>query len=347
MSGAVEPVSVAVVGAGYWGKNYVRNLAHLPGANLRWVCDRDPQALARCARLAPGARLTAELDEVLADATVQAIVVATPAPVHAAPTIAALRAGKHVLVEKPMATTTSDAAAMVAAADAAGRTLMVGHLMLYHPAVERLQRMVRAGELGRIYYMYALRVNLGQVRRDENALWSFAPHDLSIIQCLLEQQPETVAARGHAYLQPGVEDVVFLNLDYPDQTMAQIQLSWLDPHKERRLTVVGSRKMVIFDDTHANEKLRVYDKGFDRPPDYESFGEFLALRDGDVHIPSVALNEPLAAECLHFLHCVRTGTPPRTSARDGLAVVKVLDAAARSLLAGGAPMRIAAAEPAS
>jgi predicted dehydrogenase len=336
----MSPVRVAVVGAGYWGRNFVRNFASLPEAQLAWVCDLDDEARRRAARLAPAAHVTAELSEVLADPEVQAVVLATNAVYHAGQAVAALRAGKHVLVEKPMATTVADAEAMVHAADEARRLLLVGHLMLYHPAVERLREIAESGELGRVYYLYALRVNLGRIRRDENALWSFAPHDLSIILELLHAQPVTVWARGECYLQAGVEDVVFLNLQFADRTMAQIQLSWLDPRKERRLTVVGSRKMVVFDDGHATEKLRVYDKGFDRPPEYDSYGDYLSLRDGDIHIPHVDLVEPLTAECRHFLRCITEGAIPRSDGRAGLAVVRILAAAERSMRAGGSPVSL-------
>jgi len=203
--------------------------------------------------------------------------------------------------------------------------------MIYHPALDKLHALIRSGELGDIYYLYSLRVNLGRLRRDENALWSLAPHDLSMILHLIDEQPSEVAARGECYLQPGIEDVVFVNLRFPDRKMAQVQLSWLDPRKERRLTVVGSKKMVEFDDVHPIEKLRIYDKGFDRPPAFRGFGEYLTLRHGDVHIPRVDMVEPLAAECAHFLDCIRTGAQPRSGAQSGLDVVRVLAAADRSL----------------
>jgi predicted dehydrogenase len=336
----VSRVRVGVVGAGYWGRNYVRSLAALPEAELAWVCDRSADARARAAKLAPGARLTGVLDEMLADRELAAVAIATNAVHHHEHACAALAAGKHVLVEKPMAVTVEGAEEMVRRAAAAGRLLMVGHLMLYHPAVERLRAIVAGGELGRLYYLYALRVNLGRIRRDENALWSFAPHDLSIILALVDSAPESVSARGACYLQPGVEDVVFLNLRFADHVMAQIQLSWLDPRKERRLTVVGSRKMVVFDDGHATEKLRIYDKGFVEPPEFSSFGEYLSIRNGDIHIPHLELGEPLAAECRHFLACVASGAPPRTSGEDGLRVVRILAAAEASLRAGGAPVAL-------
>ena len=240
-----------------------------------------------------------------------------------------------------MAVSVAQAEEMVAVAEEVGRVLMVGHLMLYHPAVEKLREIVGGGELGQVYYMYALRVNLGRIRSDENALWSFAPHDLSIMRYLLGAEPSTVWARGECYLQPDVEDVVFVNLQFPDRTMAQIQLSWLDPRKERRLTVVGSRKMVVFDDTHATEKLRIYDKGFDRPPEYDSYGDYLSIRNGDIHIPHIDLAEPLGVECRHFLDCVAQDKVPRTSSRDGLEVVRILAAAERSLREGGRPITLA------
>jgi predicted dehydrogenase len=331
---------VAVVGAGYWGRNYVRNLHGVADAELRWVCDLAEEARARAAKLAPTARITAKLDEVLADPEVEAVVVATNATHHHAHALAALRAGKHVLVEKPMAVSVAQAEEMVAEAKRAGRVLMVGHLMLFHPAVVRLRQLIETGELGRVYYMVAVRVNLGKVRSDENALWSFAPHDLAIILELLRASPEEVWARGECYLQPGIEDVVFVNLRFADRRMAQIHLSWLDPHKERRLTVVGSRKMVVFDDTHATDKLRVYDKGFDQPPEYNTYGEYLSLRDGDIHIPHLELVEPLTAECKHFLRCVREGTTPRTDGKQGLEVVRILAGAERSLREGGVPIKL-------
>ena len=239
---------------------------------------------------------------------VDAVVLATPAITHADLACLALRAGKHVFVEKPVALDVAGAEAVAAAAAASGKTVMVGHLMLYHPAVERMRTLVAAGELGELYYLYATRVNLGRLRTDENALWSFAPHDLSMIDYLLGALPETVSARGGSYLQPGIEDVVFLSLRFGRQ-MAHVHLSWLDPHKERRLTVVGSKKMVVFDDV-ATEKLRIYDKGYDRPPSFERYDEYLTIRHGDIHIPHLDMTEPLAAECRHFVDCCRTGNSP-------------------------------------
>lgn len=326
-----DPVRVAVVGAGYWGINHVRAFAGLAGARLVAVCDADAGARARAARFAPTARLESSLDALLAASDVDAVVLVTPARDHAEQSCAVLAAGKHLLVEKPLALTVAGAQGVVAAAGRANRVAMVGHLMLYHPAVVRLRELLQGGELGDVYYMHSQRVNLGRLRRDENALWSLGPHDLSMIFWLLGEEPMEVTARGESYLQPGVEDVVFVTLRFPDRKLAQVQLSWLDPRKERRLTVVGSKKMVEFDDVHPSEKLRVYDKGFDRPPEFTQYGEYLTIRQGDVRIPRVPGDEPLLIECAHFVDCCRTGARPRSPVEDGLAVVRALAQASASL----------------
>jgi predicted dehydrogenase len=334
-------VRVAVAGAGYWGINHVRAFARLPGAELVAVCDPDERSRTRAAALAPKARLESSYEALLTSPEIDAVVLATPAVQHATQAQAALAAGRHVFVEKPLALTAVDARATVEAARAAHRTLMVGHLMLFNPAFQRLAELVRSGELGRVYYLYALRVNLGRLRRDENALWSFAPHDLSMILSLVSSPPVSVAARGEAYLQPGVEDVVFVNLGFSDRTMAQIQLSWLDPRKERRLTVVGSKKMVELDDAHPSEKLRIYDKGYDRPPEFTQYGEYLTVRQGDVHIPRIDMAEPLELECRHFIECIQQGKTPRSDGPSALKVVELLEAASASLHHGGQPVAIA------
>jgi predicted dehydrogenase len=331
---------VGVVGAGYWGINHVRAFAQAKGSQLAVVCDPDQKMLDRAGRIAPSARLLTSFDEALA--AVDAVVLASPATLHANQAIRALSAGKHVLVEKPLALTPADADAVVAEAERAGRVLMVGHLMLYHPGYELVRQLVAGGEIGDVYYLYSIRVNLGRLRRDENALWSFAPHDISMILDLLGRSPISVAARGQAYLQPGVEDVVFVNMTFADRTMAQVQLSWLDPRKERRLTVVGSKKMIEFDDTHATEKIRIYNKGYDRPPTFTQYGEYLTVRHGDIYIPRLDMTEPLAVEVSHFIDCCTTGKPPRTGARQAREVVAVLDAAQTSLQRGGIPIDLTA-----
>jgi len=333
-------VKLAVVGVGAWGVNHVRAFARLKNVEVVSVCDGAPEARARALNIAPRARADADIAAVLGDPAIEAVVLATPAVTHARLAQEVLAAGKHVLVEKPLALSTADAEAVVRAAETSGKVLMVGHLMLFHPAVERLRRMVQAGELGTVYYLYAQRVNLGRVRRDENALWSLAPHDISMILALLDEAPVSVSARGGSYLQKGIEDVVFVSLHFPSGVMANIQLSWLDPRKERRLTVVGSKKMVELDDAHPVEKLRIYDKGYDRPPSFTEYAEFLAIRNGDIHIPMVSMAEPLDLECRHFVDCVEHGKRPLTDGQSALAVVRVLEAASRSLAADGTPIEI-------
>ena len=228
-------------------------------------------------------------------------------------------------------------------AAAAGVPVLVGHLLLFHPAVERLRAMVRGGELGNLYYLYSQRVNLGQIRPDENALWSFGPHDVSVALDLLGKSPVRVSAHGRSYLQAGIEDVVFLTMQFESGVIAHAQMSWLDPHKERRLTVVGSKKMVVFDDMQIREKLKIYDKGVDRPPEYGSYGESLAIREGDVYVPRVSNIEPLAAELRHFVAVARRTAKPAVDAVAGLEVVRVLTAASESLAEGGRAIELASA----
>lgn len=324
------PIRVAVAGAGYWGINLVRTFAHEPRAQLTWICDASEEARARAARLAPEARQERSFAALLEADDIDAVVIATPAATHAELAISALSAGKHVFVEKPLALSADDAERVAQAAREAGTVLMVGHLMIYHPVVEYLRDLIKSGDLGTIHYLYSARVNLGRVRRDENALWSFAPHDLSMIDFLLEAEPERVQALGKCYLNPGIEDVVFVTLEFANQQMAHIHLSWLDPRKERRLTVVGSKKMVVFDDV-SSEKLRIYDKGYERPPEFTDFGEYLAIRSGGVYIPHIKMSEPLARECGHFIDCIQTGATPRSGIDHAMRVVKVLQAAQGSL----------------
>ncbi len=332
--------TVAVVGAGHWGRNLVRNFHAIPEARLKWVVDLDGARLRKMETLFPGIRTSRELAPVLEDDEVEAVVVSASARAHHELAKAALLSGRHTYVEKPLALTAADAEDLVRTADAAGRILMTGHLLLHHPAVLRLKDLVDSGELGDIYYVYSQRVNLGIIRKDENALWSFAPHDLSVMLFLLDAEPATVSARGAAYLQEGIEDVAFVNLRFPDGRMGHVQLSWLDPHKLRRFTVVGSRKMAVFDDMEPQEKIRVYDKGARATGEYASFGDYIGLRFGDIWIPHVDSAEPLRLECEHFLSCIRTGETPRSDGRNGLAVVRVLEAASRSLAEDGAPVAL-------
>ncbi|HXB64711.1 MAG TPA: Gfo/Idh/MocA family oxidoreductase [Solirubrobacteraceae bacterium] len=330
-----EPIRVGVAGLGYWGPNLARNLAAIPGCQLRWLCDPSEQARGKAAPRFPGVRLTADIEELLGDPELDAVVLATPVPTHAELAVSALEAGKHCFVEKPLATTADDAQRAVEAAARAERTLMVGHLLEYHPAVDRLKQLLDEGELGNLYYVYGNRLNLGKLRADENALWSLGAHDVSVILRLIGEEPSECVAHGRSYVREGVEDVVFCYLRFPSGIVAHLHLSWLDPHKERRLTVVGAKRMATFDDMQLEGKLTVYDKGFDE--DTRSWGEYIA-RSGAIFSPPIPPVEPLRVECEHFVECLRTGAAPRSDGHSGLRVVRVLERLQRSLdHAGAAP----------
>jgi predicted dehydrogenase len=323
-----RPVRAGVVGLGYWGPNIARNLAAIDGCEVRWLCDGDPRALEKLASSFPDARTTTKLDELLGDGELDAVALATPVPTHAELAIAVARAGKHCFVEKPLATSAADAEAAVEAADDARRVLMVGHLLEYHPAVVLLKALVDRDELGPLRYVYGNRLNLGKLRADENALWSLGAHDVSVVLHLIGEEPEECLAHGASYVQPGIQDVVFCYLRFPSGIVAHLHLSWLDPHKERRLTVVGARRMATFDDMVVEGKLAVYDKGFDE--DARSWGEYIT-RSGDIFSPQIANAEPLRLECEHFVQCIRDGATPRSDGRSGLRVVRVLERLQRSL----------------
>jgi predicted dehydrogenase len=327
--------TVGVVGLGYWGPNLARNFDRLPDAELTWLCDASEDALARVGAGFPTARTTTSLDDLLADDALDAVVVATPVPTHAEIGTRVLAAGKHCFVEKPLARSEPEAAEVVGAAQEAGRVLMVGHLLEYHPGVERLSELVRSGELGDLRYIYSNRLNLGKHRQDENALWSLGAHDVSVILRLAGEEPYECTAVGESYVKEGVEDVVFAFMRFESGLTAHMHLSWLDPHKERRFTVVGSKRMATFDDMELERKLTVYDKGFDE--DYSSYGEYIA-RSGDVFSPRVPNEEPLRIECRHFLDCIRDGAEPRSGGESALRVVRVLERLQRSLT-DGAPAR--------
>ena len=331
------PVSVGVVGLGYWGPNLARNFNGLPGCELRWLCDASEAARERVAASFTRARITSDLDDLLADPDLDAVVVATHVPSHAELALRVLAAGKHCFVEKPLAQSVSEAEQVDAAAEEGGRVLMVGHLLEYHPGVEKLKEIAASGELGDLYYLYGNRLNLGKLRADENALWSLGAHDVSVLLRLVEQEPAEVHAYGESYMRPGVEDVVFCFLRFPSGLTAHLHLSWLDPHKERRFTVVGARRMATFDDMAIEQKVTVYDKGFDQS--FSNYGEYIA-RSGDVWSPRISNEEPLRIECRHFLECMREGQRPRSDGASGVRVVRVLEELSRSLAgtSRGAPV---------
>lgn len=348
MSGAApsKRVRVGVVGLGYWGPNLARNFDALPDAEVTWLCDADPAALERHALNHRQARTTADLDDLLGDESLDAVVIATHVPSHAALATRVLKAGKHVFVEKPLGATLAETERLAELADRSPGVLMVGHLLEYHPGIERLRELVAGGDLGEIRYVYCMRVNLGKLRTDENALLSLGPHDISVALSLVGETPDEVWARGESYVNPGVEDVVFGYLRFPSGIAAHLHVSWLDPHKERRITVVGSERMATFDDMKIEGKLSVYDKGFDQK--FESHSEYMA-RSGDIWQPHISNEEPLRVECRHFIECVREGRAPRTDQHSGLRVVRVLEGLQNSLRerreAGGSAAAQAAGDP--
>jgi predicted dehydrogenase len=305
-----------VTGLGYWGPNLARNFDALAGSELAWICDGNTDIHPKFAALYPNARITASFDEMLADDTLDAVVLATPVPTHADLAVRVLEAGKHCFVEKPLALTVADAERAVAAAERAGKVLMVGHLLQYHPGVNKLKELVDSGELGEIRYIYGNRLNLGKVRTEENALWSLGAHDISVLLHLAgNEEPYEFSCRGEAYMTPGVEDVVFGFMRFPSGLSAHLHLSWLDPHKERRFTVVGTAKMATFDDMDPERKVTIFEKSVE---DY-------VARSGDTWSPSVPLGEPLRIECQHFLDCIVEGRTPVSDGASGLRVVRVLE----------------------
>lgn len=333
-----RPVRVGVVGYGYWGPNLVRNLAKLDDADLAVVCDVSDRNLAKLAAAYPELPTSRDVGAMLSDFDLDAVVVATSAPTHFAIAEQVIEAGKHCYVEKPLTLKSSDAEELVRLADEHGVVLQVGHLMEYHSAINWIRDRIASGDLGDVLYLYAQRLNLGKVRTEENAFWSLAPHDVSVALYLLGEAPDFVSATGAAYLNDGVQDTVFANLHFASGKMANIHVSWLDPHKVRRFTIVGTKKMLVFDDMEATEKIWIYDRGVGAPTDAMAFGEDLTLRFGEIVAPYVPVKEPLAAEVQHFLDCCAGGVTPRSDGRDGLRVVRVLEAVDESMAAGGAPV---------
>lgn len=330
---APEQLRVGLIGFGLWGPHYARLLAGtMTSARLAACAEPAAARLAAFERMYPAARAYADYGRLLRDRDVDAVIVATPTSTHREVVETCLNAGVHVLVEKPLAGTVADAEALVAAEKRTGRTLMVGHTFLFNPAVRAIKGYIDQGLLGEVRYLYFQRTGLGPIRQDVNALWDLAPHDFSMLRYWLGADPVDLVARGQAYLKAGTEDVVFVTLNYPDRVLASVHVSWLDPVKVRSVTVVGDRKMVVFDDTHATEKLRIYDRGADYQPREGGFAEFIAaVRDGDIVIPRLEQREPLREQLEHFIDCINMGNRPIASADDGVAIVKILERAQHEL----------------
>ena len=337
-------VNIAMLGLGYWGPNLMRNLVSLEGVKLTDLCDLDvKRAEAFRQRFCPDARVISDYRQLADDSQLDAVVIATPIRTHYELGSFLLASGKHVFIEKPLARTTEECRSLIDLAALHNRVLMVGHVFEYNVAVQKIKEYIDAGELGKLFYVYSQRVNLGRIQHDVNALWSFAPHDISILNYWFGQEPARVSAKGFCYLNNGIEDVVFVTCEYPNGVGAHLHLGWLDPRKVRLMTLVGSRKMLVYDDVSLDAKIRIYDKGIADLDDFletpKSFAQFqFQLRVGDLVIPTIQFGEPLQSECQHFIDCIANGHRPFTDGLSGLRVVKVVEAAERSLRQGGIPI---------
>jgi predicted dehydrogenase len=333
---AQQTLRFGQIGYGYWGPLMLRNLAKQKNAEVALLADLSEQRLADAQRTYPGLPVTRDPADVLSAPDIDAVYIATPLATHFDLARQALVQGKHVLVEKPLTDSAVAARTLIKLAEEQGLILMVGHTFEYSPEVEYLRKLYTSGELGRTYYINSSRLNLGLFRRDADVIWDLAPHDFSMINFILGMAPVAVSARGAACVHDGLLDVAYMDLKYPNKIIAHVHVSWLNPNKERRFTIVGDRRMVCYDDTAGNEKIKVYDRGVDRPDYASNFGEFqLSYRYGEIVIPFVKGEEPLSVECQHFTEAIRTGVPPRSNGTVGLHVVQTLEAAHQSLAQGG------------
>ena len=328
----MKKIKVGVVGCGYWGPNLVRNLRQAQECELKVICDTNEQRLRHMHRLYPEVTATKRFEDLLNDEELDAVAVATPVRFHYEMAKACLNAGKHVFIEKPMARTEAEGTELVALAERQGLVLMVGHTFLFSPAVRRMKEIISSGDIGEVQYISARRLNLGLFQKDINVAWDLAPHDISIILHLLDDLPVSVSCQGNSHVTRGIEDVTTMYLSFRKDRCAIIQNSWLDPKKVRQMTVVGSRRMIVYDDTEPLDKLKIYDARVEAPAHYDTFAEFTySYHYGDVYIPHIKQDEPLKLECQHFLDCIREGSLPMTGGRQGLQVVRILEAASESL----------------
>ena len=330
-------IKVGIVGCGYWGPNLVRNLRQAQDCDLKVLCDLSETRLSHMRRLYPEVATTKRFEDLLENPELDALVIATPVRFHYEMAKAALSAGKHVFIEKPIARTEAEAQELVSLAESQGLVLMVGHTFLFSPAVRRMKEIIDAGDIGQVQYVSARRLNLGLFQKDVNVAWDLAPHDISILLYLLGESPLSVSCQGSSHVSRGIEDVTMMYLNFSKNRCAFVQNSWLDPKKVRQMTVVGSRRMIIYDDTEPLEKLKIYDARVEVPPHYDTFAEFTySYHYGDAYVPYIKQDEPLKLECQHFIDCIRKGAEPVTNGHLGLEVVKILEAADKSLkLHGG------------
>jgi predicted dehydrogenase len=341
-------IKVGVVGCGYWGPNLIRNFRQLQDCNLKLMCDASDQRLGHMKSLYPEVEGHKDYGHLLNGAGLDAVVIATPVRFHHPMAKASLMAGKHTFIEKPMAASAEECEDLIDIAEQKGLTLMIGHTFLYSPAVRKIKEIVDNGDIGEIRYISSRRLNLGLFQKDINVAWDLAPHDISIILHILNETPVSVNCRGEAHITPGIEDVTNMHLSFANSRSAIIQNSWLDPRKVREMTIVGSKRMIVYDDVAPLEKIRIYDTRVERPPHYDNFGEFqYSYHYGDVHIPYLKQEEPLKSECQHFLDCIQHGKTPISSGRKGLELVRILEASSQSLKKQGAAIELSSIEEGS
>jgi predicted dehydrogenase len=334
-------IKVAVAGFGYWGPNLVRNFNSVAECKVEKVCDTDVKRLEHIKSLYPGMETTGEFETIINDSRIEAVIIATPVKFHFEMAKKSLEAGKHTFIEKPMASSVAQCKELVAIAKQNKLTLMVGHTFIYSTPVQKIKEIVDSGGLGELYYISARRLNLGLFQKDINVAWDLAPHDISIILHIAGKLPTSVNCQGKAHINPNVEDVTNMTLNFADGFFSVIQSSWLDPNKVRELTFVGNKKMLVYNDIEPNEKLKIYDKRVDVPPYYDTFAEFqYSYHYGDMHSPYIKMTEPLKVECEHFIDCIKTRREPLTAGQQGLQVVQILEAAKLSLQQGGTAIEI-------
>ncbi len=334
-------LNIGIVGCGYWGPNLIRNFRSLSGCNIKKVCDLDTDRLAHMKSLYPDVEATSSFDDIVEDQDIKAVAIATPVRFHFEMAKKSLQACKHTFIEKPMASSVAQCRELVDIAEKKNLTLMVGHTFIYSTPVQKIKEIVDSGDLGQIQYISSRRLNLGLFQKDINVTWDLAPHDISIILYIMNEKLESVNCQGKAHVNPQIEDVTNMTLNFANNGFATIQSSWLDPNKVREITFVGKKKMLVYDDVEPNEKIRIYDKSVGIPPHYDTFAEFqYSYHYGDMYCPYLKLTEPLKTECQHFLDCIKTGAVSLSSGEDGLMVVRILESASQSLKKGGANIRI-------
>jgi len=333
---------MGVVGCGYWGPNLVRNFHSLPGCDLRMICDKSTERLTHVRSLYPEVEGATDFNHVLNGANLDAVVIATSVKLHYPMAKASLLAGKHTLIEKPMASSSAECEELIEIARKNGLVLMIGHTFLYSPVVRKIKQIIDSGDIGEIRYICARRLNLGLFQKDINVAWDLAPHDISILLHIMEEQPISVNCHGAAHITPGVEDVTCMNLNFSKERSAIIHNSWLEPRKIREMTIVGSKRMIVYDDVAPLEKIKIFDVRVERPPHYDTLAEFhYAYHYGDMYAPHINQEEPLKNECQHFLDCIKQGTQSLTNGDRGLELVRILEASSASLKQGGAPIKFA------